>query len=163
MHAHAELISRFYQSFSRRDAEGMAACYHPEVEFSDPAFPALRGRNAGDMWRMLVERGKDLTVEWSEVQADDASGSAAWVATYTFSKTGRKVINRIRARFEFRDGLIVRHRDDFDFHVWSRQALGLVGLLFGGTSWLQKKVQGEAAAQLARWQERRAPKPKVGE
>ena len=162
MHAHAELIARFYQSFARRDAEGMAACYHPDVEFSDPAFPALRGRNAGDMWRMLVERGKDLVVESSEIQADDASGSARWVATYTFSKTGRKVVNRIRANFTFKDGLIVRHRDEFDFRAWSKQALGLVGLLFGGTSWLQKKVQGEAAQQLARWQERRDTKSNRG-
>ena len=40
------------------------------------------------------------------------------VATYTFSATGRTVVNRIRARFDFRDGKIVRHVDSFDLWRW---------------------------------------------
>ncbi|MDP3277834.1 MAG: nuclear transport factor 2 family protein [Deltaproteobacteria bacterium] len=148
-HPNAQLITRFYESFSQRDAEGMAACYHPDVVFSDPAFQSLRGAEAGDMWRMLVSRGKDLTVEFRDVSADDNVGSAHWDARYTFGATGKKVLNQIDARFEFRDGLIVRHTDSFDFAVWSRQALGLVGLLFGRTSWLERKVRRGAGEQLA--------------
>ncbi len=56
--------------------------------------------------------------------------------------------NIIDAEFEFRDGLILRHIDRFDFYRWSRQALGLPGLLFGWTDKLRAKVKGTAASGL---------------
>lgn len=151
MHPNAELIARFYAAFARRDAAGMAACYHPEVRFSDPAFPDLRGPQAAAMWAMLLARGKDLIVQHSDIHADDHGGRAHWDATYTFSKTGRRVLNRIDAQFKFKDGLIVEHIDRFSFARWSRQALGLPGHLFGHTGFLQRKVQAEAAKGLSAW------------
>lgn len=148
-HAHAALIDTFYTAFGRRDAAAMAACYHADVEFSDPVFPSLRGAEAGKMWAMLCARGKDLTIEHSGVSADDQTGRAHWDARYTFSATGRKVLNRIDARFEFRDGLIVRHVDDFSFYRWSRQALGPIGWALGWTPAVRGKVRAQAAKGLS--------------
>lgn len=157
-HPNAELIRRFYDAFSKRDAEGMAACYADDIQFGDAAFPDLRGTNAGDMWRMLCESGKDLRVEASEIDADDTKGTARWVAHYTFSATGKKVVNDIRAQFTFRDGRIATHRDSFDFGKWARQALGMTGLLLGWTGWMQRQVQARAAKGLASFQKKRAAK-----
>jgi len=148
VHANEELISRFYSAFQRRDAAAMASCYHADVTFSDPAFPELRGDRARGMWAMLCERGSDLELEFGDVRADDKSGSAHWEARYTFSATGKKVHNVIEARFEFRDGLIARHTDSFDFRRWAGQALGVPGRLFGGTGFLRRKVQGLGAKAL---------------
>ncbi|MEZ4400180.1 MAG: nuclear transport factor 2 family protein [Kofleriaceae bacterium] len=148
-HPNAALIERFYQAFSRRDAATMAACYHADVEFSDPVFPSLRGADAGKMWTMLCARGKDLTIEASGIEADGERGRAHWDARYTFSGTGRKVLNRIDASFTFADGLIIRHVDDFSFYRWSRQALGPIGWALGWTPLLRKQVQAKAAAGLA--------------
>jgi ketosteroid isomerase-like protein len=150
MHPHAALIERFYASFAKRDWAGMAACYHSDVHFSDEAFD-LHGADAGMMWRMLLTNGKDLTLEYSGIEADDRTGRAHWDARYTFSATGRKVLNRIDASFEFRDGLIVRHVDRFDFWTWSRQALGAPGLLLGWTPFLKNKVRATAAGNLKRY------------
>lgn len=150
-HPHALLIARFYEAFQRRDAAAMAACYHREIHFSDEVFPDLRGPQAGAMWAMLCARGKDLRVEPSGVTADDARGSARWDAWYTFSGSGRRVHNVIEATFAFRDGLIVRHVDRFDFWRWSRQALGPAGLLLGWTPFLRAKVRAQAARSLATW------------
>lgn len=148
MNQNAELINNFYRAFQKRDAAGMAACYHANVQFSDPAFPDLHGAQAGAMWRMLCERGKDLRIEFGNVHADDKKGRAHWEAWYSFSATGRQVHNIIDAEFEFRDGLIVRHTDRFDFHRWAGQALGPAGKLLGGFGFLQRKVQKMAAKGL---------------
>ena len=148
MHPNAALIQRFYTSFQACDARGMAACYHPDVVFTDPAFGELRGAEAGAMWAMLCGRAKDLRVTFSNVVANDESGEADWEARYTFTQTGRSVHNRIHARFRFRDGLIVRHDDDFPFWRWARQALGPAGLLLGWTPLLRGKVRGTARAGL---------------
>jgi ketosteroid isomerase-like protein len=151
MHPNAALIDRFYAAFARKDGEAMAACYHPEIRFSDPVFPNLAGPEAGGMWRMLTSRATDLRVEHSAVQADDQTGSAHWEAWYTFATTGRPVHNIIDARFRFRDGLIVEHTDTFDFWRWSRQALGLPGVLLGWTPIIRGKVQGTAGGQLKKF------------
>lgn len=155
MHPHESLIREFYAAFARRDAKGMARCYHEEIFFSDPAFPKLHGDEAGDMWRMLVERGKDLEIVLDEASADADGGRAHWTARYTFSKTGRKVVNRIEAKFAFRDGKIVRHYDRFSFWKWSSQALGPMGRLLGWSAPLKWLVRRQAATQLERFRARR--------
>ena len=157
MNANAATITRFYEAFQRRDAAAMAACYAPDVQFSDPVFPDLRGPQASLMWKMLCERGKDLRLEFRDVRADDATGSAHWEAWYTFSTTGRKVHNVIEASFAFRDGRIARHADRFDLYRWSRQALGPAGALLGWTPLLRNKVRAMAAKGLADYQRASSP------
>ena len=157
MNANEETLKRFYGAFQKRDAAAMAACYAPDVRFSDPVFTDLRGADAGAMWKMLCERGKDLRLEFRDVRADAAAGSAHWEAWYSFSATGRKVHNVIEATFEFRNGMIVRHTDRFDLYRWARQALGPAGLLLGWTPMLQNKVRAMAAKGLADYQ--RSSKP----
>jgi ketosteroid isomerase-like protein len=122
----------------------MIACYAPDVEFSDAVFVALKGEEARAMWRMLAERAADLRVEASGISADDATGRAHWDAYYTFSATGNKVVNRIDATFTFRDGKIVRHKDQFDLRVWAGQALGLKGKLLGWAPFVQKAIRANA-------------------
>lgn len=149
------LIERFYRAFGRCDAEGMAACYHPEIRFSDPVFTDLEGERAGNMWRMLCGRAKDLRIEASAITADASSGSAHWEAWYTFSGTGRQVHNRIDARFLFRDGAIIEHHDSFPLWKWTRMALGPAGLLLGWTPLVKGKVRAQAAAGLDEFERRR--------
>lgn len=144
MHDNARTIETFYTSFGKRDAEGMIACYAPDVEFSDPVFPALRGDEARSMWRMLTARASDLRVEATDISADDASGRAHWDAWYTFSQTGQKVHNRIDATFTFRDGKIVRHTDRFDLRAWAGMALGWKGKLLGWAPPVQRAIRANA-------------------
>ncbi|MGE8414633.1 MAG: nuclear transport factor 2 family protein [Pseudomonas sp.] len=150
--AHRALISEFYQAFQRLDAEAMSACYTEDVVFSDPAFGELRGREAGDMWRMLVSRAKDFSLTFDQVRADERSGSAHWVATYLFSQTGNMVVNDIQARFVFRDGKICEHHDHFSMWRWARQALGAKGLLLGWTPVVKNAVRTQARKGLKAFQ-----------
>ena len=147
-------IERFYSAFAQRDTTAMAACYRDDAIFSDPGFGQLDAREVRAMWTMLAGRAADLRVEYRDVRASDAEGSAHWTARYTFSKTGRAVVNEIDARFRFADGLFVEHHDHFDFHRWSRQSLGPIGLVAGWTPWLRSKVQREARAQLTRFMQK---------
>jgi ketosteroid isomerase-like protein len=142
------LIERFYAAFDRREGDAMAACYAPNASFSDPVFTDLHGPEVGAMWRMLTEAGTDLQVELLEHEARGEGGTAHWRARYTFSQTGRPVVNDVRATFAFADGLIQRHRDEFDFHRWAGQALGPSGRLLGWTPLLRSAVRRRARARL---------------
>lgn len=130
----------------------MGACYAPDVRFSDPVFPDLRGDDARRMWLMLTARAKEFRVEFRDIRSDGATGTGHVEAWYLFSSTGRRVHNIIEGTFTFRDGLIATHTDHFDLYRWTRQALGPVGLLLGWTPLIQGKVRRQAAEGLARWQ-----------
>ena len=75
-HPNAALIERFYEAFQRRDVDAMAACYAPDVTFSDPVFVELHGGEVTDMWRMLVSRAQKFTLAFSHVVADGDSEGA---------------------------------------------------------------------------------------
>jgi ketosteroid isomerase-like protein len=143
-----QLLHRFYEAFQKKDHKTMASCYHTEVTFGDPAFPRLEGWRASAMWMMLCERGKDLELEFRDIEADDTTGKAFWEAHYTFGKTGLKVHNKIDAAFKFRDGLIIEHRDTFDMRKWMGMALGFKGKILGLFPPGQKVVQKTAMGGL---------------
>ena len=49
------LIDTFYTAFAAGDAETMVSCYHPQVQFEDPAFGKLSINTCAlRRWRTLV-------------------------------------------------------------------------------------------------------------
>jgi ketosteroid isomerase-like protein len=158
MHPNAQLIHNFYAAFQNLDAEGMKKYYHPDIRFSDPAFPDLKAEQVGAMWSMLIEnlkKGKGgWRLEFSGIQADDTSGTAHWEAHYTLSSTGNKVHNIIDARFTFRDGKIIRHVDSFDFYRWARMGFGFKGTLLAWAPFFKKKVQATVKNLLIKYMDK---------
>lgn len=148
LHPNAQLIHSFYGALQRRDGPAMGACYAPQATFQDPVFGRLDAAGAAAMWRMLCERATDLDLTISDVTADASRGAARWEARYTFSATGRRVTNSIRAQFEFAAGRIQRHVDEFDLYAWARQALGLKGVLLGWAPPVQRAIRSQAARGL---------------
>ncbi len=146
--ANRETIERFYEAFGQCNGSAMTACYAPDAHFRDPAFGDLQGADIGAMWRMLTNRATDLKIELHEHEAGEDSGSAHWIARYTFS-TGRPVVNDIQAKFRFTaDGKIADHVDDFDFRHWASQALGFSGHLVALLPPLRSKARAKALDQL---------------
>jgi ketosteroid isomerase-like protein len=146
-------IERFYTAFGQKDWKSMQACYHEDVTFSDPVFQHLNAGEAKAMWHMLTAASKDLRVVLSEVAAQDNTGSCRWDAYYSFSRTGRSVHNIIHATFQFKDGLIIQHKDSFDLWRWSGMALGLSGKLLGWTPMIQNRIRGTAMGNLKKFME----------
>ena len=142
------LIEKFYTALQNKDWQGMQECYHDKIQFSDPVFPDLKEKKANAMWHMLVAASTDLTIEFSQVEASASNGSCHLEAKYTFSKTGRKVHNKIDATFEFKDALIIHHNDTFDLWKWSKMALGTSGLLLGWSSFMKRKIRQMASKSL---------------
>jgi len=148
MNNNEELIYHFYTCFKNKDIEGMQNCYADHAVFSDTVFQNLDARQVRSMWKMLIGSAKDMHIEYNQVKADENSGSAQWTATYTFSATGKKVVNHIQASFQFENGKIIKHQDEFNFHQWAKQALGFTGLLLGWTPFLKNKIRKKASGNL---------------
>ena len=152
MHPNETTIRQFYAAFQQRDSAGMGRCYDDSIVFSDPVFPWLEGDSVRKMWDMLCSRGKDLQISIGKIELlDEEYATCEWEARYTFSASGRKVINNVKAHLRLRDGLITEHSDSFDMYKWCRQALGLKGWLLGWSGFLQNRVRRQALANLEKF------------
>jgi ketosteroid isomerase-like protein len=150
-----EFIVRFYAAFQTLDYEQMQKAYHPEAQFSDPVFGTLNSEEVKAMWEMLLTRGQDLQVAFSNIHATKSTGSCRWEAWYTFSKTGRFVHNIVRSSFEFKDGKIYRQTDTFSLWRWTRHALGFIGVFLGWSPWIQNEIKGAAQESLKKFMDQR--------
>ncbi|NBI30012.1 nuclear transport factor 2 family protein [Chengkuizengella marina] len=151
MNNNEELIYKLYTSFQNKDFKAIQSCYHEDATFTDHAFPNLKGKEPSAMWNMLFGNNDHVEITFDSVQADDYTGQARWIAKYPFSQTGRNVTNVIHASFEFKDGKIVKHEEDFDFNKWSRMAFGPIGFLIGWTPFFKKKIQKTADERLVKY------------
>lgn len=150
------IIETFYKAFNDLDAETMVDCYHDDIVFEDPAFGILKGNRAKNMWRMLChsQKGKDFKITFSNVNSNENSGIAHWEAFYTFSKSNRKVHNKIEARFEFQDGKIIRHTDVFNLNNWAKQALGTFAYWYSFTLFFKKQLNEKSNKALTSFEKK---------
>ncbi|MCP9751119.1 nuclear transport factor 2 family protein [Ferruginibacter sp. HRS2-29] len=155
MNTAEQLITNFYTAFNQRNAAAMNACYSGDIVFFDPVFELLRGDQVRAMWEMLCHNAKDFSLTFGNIQdLGDDYYTCDWVATYTFSKTGRKVINNVRANMKIVNGEIIEHSDAFSLHKWSTQALGFSGWLLGWNKFFQRKIKNTARKGLMKWMEK---------
>ncbi len=151
------LINNFYNAFASLESDGMNNCYHPQAVFTDPAFGELHDEQLFAMWRMLIARSDgNLIVTHANVIAEGNHGSAEWTARYNFKQTGRTIVNRVTASFEFENGKIIRHTDQFDLWHWARQALGWKGWALGWTPFFKSQLRNQTQAMLASYMEKQA-------
>jgi ketosteroid isomerase-like protein len=148
METNAQLITDFYTAFKEKDYQTMQGYYADDAIFNDAVFESLNATQVKLMWQMLLTKGKDLKIEFFQVKANGNKVTAHWDASYTFSATGKKVINKIGAIFEIENGEIVSHTDSFSFYSWAKQAFGTIGVLIGWTSFFKKKIRKQAMKNL---------------
>lgn len=149
MDANKHIIERFYTAFQRLDYEAMNNCYSDDIIFSDPVFLTLKEDEVKCMWEMLCKNAKDFSLTFDNIKSvDEEYYTCEWTARYTFSKTGNKVVNNIKAFMKLKDGKITEHSDGFRLSTWIGQALGWKGKIFGWMGWMKRKVQKGARKNL---------------
>lgn len=149
MSANTDVIAKFYSAFQKLDYAAMNSCYSYDIVFNDPVFGLLRGDEAKAMWEMLCKNAKDFSLTFANIQLlDEEYATCNWTATYTFSKTGRRVVNNVKAFMRLQDGKIIEHSDGFKISKWAAQALGFKGALLGWTNFMKKKIQNNARKSL---------------
>lgn len=144
-----ETIEIFYLAFAKRDYLTMISCYHKDVRFYDPVFEDLNYEQVSSMWKMLLnKKNSTLKISHSNIETTAFSTECKWIAIYNYGPKKRKVVNRVTANFEFLDGKIINHKDNFSLWKWSSQALGFVGIVLGWTSFVKSKIRKTAKKTL---------------
>lgn len=156
MDTNKQLIEKFYTAFQRLDYETMNSCYSGDIIFSDPVFLTLKEDEVKCMWEMLCKNAKDFSLTFANIKAlDEEYYTCEWTARYTFSKTGSKVVNNIKAFMRIKDGKIIEHSDGFRLSTWIGKALGWKGRVFGWMGWMKRKVQKGARKSLQHFMEKK--------
>lgn len=160
MNDNKEVVDRFYSAFQKLDYQAMNACLDDDIVFSDPVFLIIRGDYVKSMWEMLCRNAKDFSLTYSDIELlDDEYATCKWTATYTFSRTGNRVVNKIKAYMKLKDGKIVEHSDAFRLSTWIGQALGWKGKLLGWTGFMKRAVQKKAKRNLLNFIEKKQALP----
>ena len=147
-----QVIERFYKAFQKLDYKTMQDCYSDDIIFSDPVFLTLHADEVKSMWEMLCKNAKDFSLTYSNIELmDEEYATCNWVASYTFSKTGKKVVNHIKAFMKLKDGKITEHSDGFRLSTWIGQALGWKGFWFGWTGFMKRAVQKNSRKSLEKF------------
>jgi len=150
-----QLIERFYTAFQKLDYKTMQDCYSEHPVFNDPAFGIIEGDEVRAMWKMLCKNAKDFSLTFSNIQLlDEEYATCNWIAHYSFSKTGRKVVNNVKAHMRIEAGLITEQTDQFNIWTWSRQALGLPGVILGWSNYMKSKIQKNARKSLGQFMDK---------
>jgi ketosteroid isomerase-like protein len=150
MNNNKQTIERFYTAFQQLDYKAMQQCYSDDIIFSDPVFLLLKGEEVRTMWEMLCKNARDFSLSFSDIELiDEEYATCSWVASYTFSKTGNKVVNNVKAFMKLKAGKNIEHSDGFRLSTWAAQALGWKGVLFGWTGFMKRGIQKNARKNLA--------------
>ena len=156
MNKNEQLIQNFYTAFQQLDHQKMNNCYSDDIVFFDPIFGLLQAHEVKAMWEMLCINARDFSLTFSNIKAlDEEYYTCDWTASYTFSKTGRRVVNNVKAHMRMYDGKIIEHSDGFSVHKWSTQALGFSGWLLGWNSFFQKKLKNGARKNLLQFMKKK--------
>jgi len=157
MNPNEALLTKFYTAFQQKDYKTMQDCYADTATFNDAIFTNLNTAQVKAMWEMLCKRSAaDFKLEFKNIKSEGNTVTAQWTAHYTFTATGRKVVNRIKANFVVGDGKIIEHTDRFSFYKWARQAFGFTAVLLGWTITFKKRVRQTALNNLKKFMEKMA-------
>src|SRR5205085_12060820 len=97
MNKNEQLIQNFYTAFQQLDHQKMNNCYSDDIVFFDPIFGLLQAHEVKAMWEMLCINARDFSLTFSNIKAlDEEYYTCNWTASYTFSKTGRRVVNNVK-------------------------------------------------------------------
>ncbi len=151
-----QTIQKLYRSFAEKDFAAMAALYHKKAVFNDPVFSDLQYAELTAMWEMFCRGTPSLKVTLLDITSLNGHVTARWQAEYVFPATGRKVVNRIKAEFTFKDGLIYQHTDHFNFYRWAVQAFGLRAVLLAWLPVFRQRVKYYAMHNLLRFMQNRS-------
>jgi len=150
------VIERFYSAFQKLDYKTMNDCYSDDIIFSDPVFLTLKADEVKSMWEMLCKNAKNFSLTFSDIElVDEEYATCKWIANYTFSKTGNRVTNNIKAFMRLKDGKIIEHSDAFRLSTWISQALGWKGVLLGWTGFMKRAVQNNAKRNLMNFMQKK--------
>ncbi|MFN4006963.1 MAG: nuclear transport factor 2 family protein [Chitinophagaceae bacterium] len=146
------VATQFFEAFAQLNAQAMCQRYQTMAVFNDPVFGLLHYNELTAMWRMLCSNATNFSLQYEPpVAVDDEYVTVNWVATYTFSATGNTVVNKVKSFIRIQNGYITEQSDAFKLSRWAAQALGVKGLLFGWSGFVQKRIRKNAHKALQRF------------
>jgi hypothetical protein len=138
------VVERFFSAYANADPVAMSACLHPQISYSDPLFPDLRGVRVGLRWHWQLRHATEFKLQKQIMFMDERKAQLKLDVAYLWH--GRAVHHEVLSTLTIWDDLIVRQIDEYPYWPYAKQAYGVAGHLLGGLGWAQSVVQRRAAA-----------------
>lgn len=109
---------------------------------------SLNYREILALWYSSMKPDMDLKVKVDSIEQHQDFVVTNWTISYTITSINKRITLDEIGRFEFEDGLIVRHTDAYSFYSWCTQAFGVAGMLASWSNWLRNKVRNQAYSSI---------------
>lgn len=144
-----QVVEKFYEAFSRRNAAIMNSCYAEDIVYSNPVYGLLQGQEVHCMWELFCKEVHHFSLTFGTItEIDEEYITCNWTAKYNDIVTGRQIIKKAKAFMRINKGIIVEHSDAFNINTWMTQHFGWKGYLFGWTYYMKRSVFKKARKRL---------------
>jgi len=120
----AVLLLKFFKAVQTQDVKAIGECYHNDIEYYEPAYGKMTGPRALGYWSFFFSQVKEMQCEYDGLKINGDKGTLHIEEWYTWSATGHAVHNLVDCEFDFKDGKIFRHIDNYNLNAWAFQSLG---------------------------------------
>ena len=141
------IVEQFYAALNAKDLLTLRSLYHPKAEYNDEIF-SLNYKEILALWYSSMQPEMELVAEVHSIDQQKESIVTHWTISYTIASINKRITLDEVGRFEFQDGLIIRHTDEYSFYRWCAQAFGVAGMLASWSKWLRKKVRNQAYSSI---------------
>ena len=140
-------IHQFFEALEKRDYKTLLACYSNNAVYHNQVMGLLDIDTTKAMWQLLCTGLPSLKTSYSNIQElDEEYATCLWEEQYI--NNGKLIAKKNKAYLRFENGLIIEHTDGFNFYDWCKQTKGVVGWLFGWSTFMQKGIQKKARTGL---------------
>ena len=140
-------IHQFFKALENRDYKTMQNCYEKSAVYNNQVMGLLDFGSTKAMWQQMCTSLTNLETSYTTIQElDEEYATCLWEEQYI--NNGKLISKKNKAYFRFENGLIIEHTDGFNFYDWCKQTKGVVGWLFGWSTFMQKRIQKKARTSL---------------
>jgi ketosteroid isomerase-like protein len=139
------LVEQHYKAIQAKDADAILAVYAADCRIDHPLIGRMSKDEFSKAVQAFIRQTPDYELEFQISHAGAQRVDAEWALTHVFHLTGRTIRLAGATTYFLSANRITRHIDQFDRRAWSRQAMGMTGLVLsfvpGWRSFVERELR----------------------
>jgi hypothetical protein len=139
------IIDRLFKAFQSKDADAILAAYSAKCQFNHPLIGCMSKDEFSKAVQIFIRETPDYELAFQINHVSAKRVEVEWTMTHIFHLTGRIIKQNGKTTCFLSANSVVRQIDQFDRRIWSRQAMGVTGLVLsfvpGWKSFIERELR----------------------
>jgi hypothetical protein len=139
------LVEQLFKAFQSKDTDAIFATYAADCQFDHPLIGRLSKNEFSMAIRAFMRATPDYELAFQINHTDAKRVDVEWTITHIFHLTAKVIKQHGTTTCFLSNNRIVQQIDKFDRRAWSRQAMGMTGLVLsfvpGWRSFIERELR----------------------